>query len=94
MRIKQGESNLLKSLALFKKKCATDDFNTIKYIVLFLYHVSALSPWNLQETIDITNDPSSSTTVKGVTGNVSKEVVEALSLVKRTDRVLLGTASS
>jgi len=47
------------SLAFFKKKFATDDFDLIKHIIHCLYRVSPVAPWNLQETIDPTNDPSS-----------------------------------
>jgi len=51
------------SLAFFRKRFDTDDFNLIKDIVPSLFYVSPVAPWNLQETIDPTN-PSSSFLVK------------------------------
>ena len=49
------------SLAFFQKIFDMNDFDTIKNIVCCIYHVSAVAPWNLQEIIHPTNDPSSST---------------------------------
>ena len=53
------------SLAFFQKRFDTNDFNLIKDIVLSLFHVSPVAPWNLHETIDPTN-PSSSFLVKSL----------------------------
>ena len=58
------------SLAFFQKRFDTNDFNLIKDIVLSLFHVSPVAPWNLHETIDPTN-PSSSFLVKSLdTGKI------------------------
>ena len=47
------------SLAFFRKKFNTDDFNLIKDIVPCLFHVSPVAPSNLQETNVPINDTSS-----------------------------------